>query len=183
MRFCQTESSGAWVIEPAPLFDDRGSFSRTFCKDEFSANGLVSFFPQHSVSHSLLKHTIRGLHFQTSPHQEDKLVSCSRGAIWDVAVDLRLGSPTFLKWTSCVLSAQNGTSFYIPKGFAHGFQTLCDDVVVSYLISTRYSAAHAYGLRYDDEALGITWPTAPSVISEKDASWPLVNTPFRDIAD
>lgn len=181
MRFSQTKISGVWLIEPTPLFDDRGSFSRTFCEDEFSAYGLASVFPQHSVSHSLLKHTIRGLHFQTSPHQEDKVVSCRRGAIWDVAVDLRCGSPTFLQWAGCVLSAQNAASFYIPKGFAHGFQTLCDDVMVSYLISTRYSAAHAHGLRYDDEALDIGWPTKPSVISNKDASWPLVTAPFRGI--
>jgi dTDP-4-dehydrorhamnose 3,5-epimerase len=181
MRFNQTKILGAWIVEPTPLFDSRGSFSRTFCKDEFSANGLASSFPQHSISHSHLKHTVRGLHFQTSPHPEDKLVSCVRGAIWDVAVDLRLGSPTFLQWTGTVLSAQNGASFYIPKGFAHGFQTLCDDVMVSYLISARYSSAHAHGLRYNDEALGISWPTEPSAISEKDANWPLMTAPFRGI--
>jgi dTDP-4-dehydrorhamnose 3,5-epimerase len=174
MRFRETKINGLWIVETVPMADSRGSFARTFCKQEFGAHGLVSDFAQHSMSHSVSKHTLRGLHFQVAPNQEDKLVSCIRGAIWDVAVDLRPSSPTYLHWVGTVLSQQNGAQFYIPKGFAHGFQSLCDNAAVSYLISTPYEAASSRGLRFDDKAIGISWPAAPAVISEKDRNWPLL---------
>jgi len=152
--------------------DERGSFARTFCCDEFSKNGLVNTFVQHSVSHSKHRHTLRGMHFQTAPYQEVKVVSCLQGAIWDVALDLRNGSPTFGKWTAEELTAGNGKRLYIPKGFAHGFLSLSNDAVVSYLISERYNPEASSGVSYDDPAFAIQWPARPAVISEKDLSWP-----------
>jgi len=172
MRFIETKIDGLWVIEPEPVLDLRGSFARTFCKREFSDHGLATDFVQHSVSQSVLKHTLRGLHFQKPPHQEVKLVSCIRGAIWDVAVDLRRNSPTYLNWVATVLSADNGLQFYIPEGFAHGFQSLSDNVAVSYMISAPYAQGSASGIRYNEPAIGITWPARPAVISERDMNWP-----------
>ncbi len=172
MLFEKTKIEGLWVVNTVPVRDSRGSFARTFCKREFGSNALVSDFSQHSLSLSKLKHTVRGLHFQRPPHQETKLVSCVKGSIWDVAVDLRRGSPTYLQWVGTVLSADNGAQFYIPEGFAHGFQSLSDDVAVSYLISVPYAEASAAGIRYDEPAIGVEWPAPPSVISEKDLGWP-----------
>lgn len=174
MRFTETRLSGVWLVEPVASGDSRGSFARTFCTQEFEEHGLVTSFVQHSMSHSVMKHTLRGLHFQKAPHQEDKLVSCTRGAIWDVAVDLRPDSPTYLRWTGAVLSEDNRAQLYIPKGFAHGFQSLRDDSVVNYLISTPYSPAASTGVRYDDPAISVSWPAKPSVMSDKDMSWPLM---------
>jgi len=171
MLFEKTKIEGLWVVKTVPVHDSRGSFARTFCKREFESKALVSDFSQHSLSISKLKHTIRGLHFQRPPYQETKLVSCVKGAIWDVAVDLRRGSPTYLQWVGTVLSAENGAQFYIPEGFAHGFQSLSDDVAVSYLISVPYAEASAAGIRHDEPAIGVEWPAPPSVISEKDLGW------------
>jgi dTDP-4-dehydrorhamnose 3,5-epimerase len=174
MRFNRTRIEGLWIVEPIPSVDSRGSFARTFCKEEFAQHGLIQDFVQHSYSHSRQKHTIRGLHFQKAPHGEDKLVSCMQGAIWDVAVDLRPESPTYLEWAGAVLSSENRAQFYIPKGFAHGFQSLSDDAVVSYLISTPYEPTAASGIRFDDPAVGVSWPADPAVMSDKDKSWPLL---------
>ena len=172
MRFVKTKIEDLWLVEPERLLDLRGFFARTFCKEEFSSQGLATEFVQNSISVSKLKHTLRGLHFQKAPHQEIKLVSCVRGAIWDVAVDLRRSSPTYLQWVAAVLSAENGLQFYIPEGFAHGFQSLSEDAAVSYMISAPYAAGSAWGIRYDEPAIGISWPAKPSVISERDLSWP-----------
>jgi dTDP-4-dehydrorhamnose 3,5-epimerase len=172
MLFRPTQIDGLWIIDPEQVQDARGSFSRTFCSQEFGARGLSTGFVQQSLSISLLRHTIRGLHFQTLPHQEAKLVSCVRGMIWDVAVDLRPESPTYLRWVGETLSADNGRQLYIPEGFAHGFQSLVDDVAVSYLISAPYSPICSSGIRYDEAALGIDWPAKASVISDRDIAWP-----------
>jgi dTDP-4-dehydrorhamnose 3,5-epimerase len=172
MRFRSTPIEGLFIIELERMTDHRGSFARTFCTDEFETHGLVAEFRQHSLSISIKKHTLRGLHYQQAPHREVKLVSCVRGAIWDVAVDLRETSPTYGQWASAILSAENGSQFYIPEGFAHGFQSLTDDVAVSYMISAPFEPGSARGLRYDDPALGITWPAKPSVIAAKDLAWP-----------
>lgn len=174
MRFFKTKIDGLWIIETEQLPDKRGSFARTFCKRQFVDHGLVTNFCQQSMSRSLHKWTLRGLHYQASPHAETKLVSCVRGAIWDVAVDLREDSPTYLQWLSAILSAENGAQLYIPEGFAHGFQSLTDDVVVSYMISAEYVAESARGIRYDDLAIGINWPARPSIISDRDLSWPQI---------
>ena len=174
MRFTETTIGGVWIVEPVPHADSRGSFARTFCAEEFGEHGLATEFVQHSVSHSVYKHTLRGMHFQTAPHAEDKLVSCIQGAIWDVAVDLRPYSPTYLQWTAALLSPETRRQLYIPKGCAHGFQSLSDDSVVFYLISTPYDPASSTGVAYDDPALAIDWPAAPTVMSEKDRNWPAI---------
>jgi dTDP-4-dehydrorhamnose 3,5-epimerase len=172
MRFQQTELGGAWLIEPVPVFDERGFFSRVFCTREFGDHGLETRFEQHSLSYSRLRGTVRGMHFQKDPHGEVKVVSCLKGAIWDVIADLRLGSPTFGQWRAFELTAKNRYQLYIPKGLAHGFQSLVDNVEVSYLISTFYVPLAAAGFRHDDPAFGIDWPHPPGAMSEKDRSWP-----------
>ena len=174
MLFTPTDLHDVWLIEATPARDERGSFARTFCIDEMERHGLESRFVQHSLSRSVDKHTLRGLHFQHAPHGEVKLVSCLKGAIWDVAVDLRPNSSTYRRWTAAELSAENMRQLYIPKGFAHGFLSLTQDIAVSYLISARYEPSAASGARYDDPAFAIDWPAKPSVISEKDKNWPLL---------
>lgn len=172
MQFHPTEIRGAWLIELEPVRDNRGYFVRSFCVDEFAAHGLETSFPQHSLSCSERKGTLRGMHYQRPPYEEVKLVRGSRGAIWDVIVDLRPHSPTYRCWQGFELSSANGRQLYIPTGVAHGFQSLTDDVEVSYLISERYRAEAGAGVRYDDPAFGISWPLPVSVISAKDAAWP-----------
>jgi dTDP-4-dehydrorhamnose 3,5-epimerase len=172
MRFEPTKLKGAWIIAIDPARDSRGYFARTFSVDEFAAKGLETSFLQHSISHNAQSGTLRGMHFQRDPHGEVKLVRCVKGAIWDVIIDIRPTSPTFGGWQGFDLTDQNGRQLYIPKGFAHGFQTLSDDVVVNYLISEPYAPQSAGGLRYNDAKFNITWPLPVSVISEKDTQWP-----------
>lgn len=172
MRFEKTELAEVVVVEPTPLPDERGFFARTFCEREFAEAGLEHRFVQHSQSCSLRKGTLRGMHFQDEPDREVKLVSCIRGAIYDVAVDMRPHSSTYGRWLSVELTDANRRQLYIPEGFAHGFMTLCDDVVVSYLISAFYAPALARGVRYDDPTIGIKWPGPVTAVSERDLSWP-----------
>ncbi len=172
MRFTPLEIEGAWLVELEPVGDARGSFARTFCAEEFGRHGLVSAFRQHSVSRNSTKGTLRGMHFQAAPHEEAKLVSCRRGAIFDVCLDLRSASPTYLKWCGFELNAENGRQLYLPRGCAHGFQTLSDDAEVTYRISDDYAPASAGGYRHNDPAFAIAWPLAPTVMSEKDKGWP-----------
>jgi dTDP-4-dehydrorhamnose 3,5-epimerase len=174
MRFTETELKGAWLIEPTPTWDDRGSFTRTFCEKEFADCSLATRFVQHSHSHSVRKGTLRGMHFQEAPFGEVKLVSCIQGAMFDVIIDLRSGSPTRHKWLGFELTPGNQHQLYIPAGFAHGFQTLTDDTIVSYLISQFYTPHASYGVRYDDPVFAIDWPMQPAAMSEKDRSWPLL---------
>ena len=134
--------------------------------------GLETNYPQHSISFSAQRGTIRGMHYQREPHSEVKLVRCVKGAIWDVIIDIRPASPTYRRWEGLELSGENGRQLYIPKGFAHGFQTLNDDVEVSYLISEPYAPQSAAGIRFDDPTFGITWPLPLSQIAEKDLHWP-----------
>ncbi|HET7411931.1 MAG TPA: dTDP-4-dehydrorhamnose 3,5-epimerase, partial [Pararhizobium sp.] len=179
MRFTETDLKGLWLIEREPHSDSRGSFARTFCEREFAAHGLETRFVQHSQSLSREKATVRGMHFQKEPHAEVKLVSCIAGAILDVAVDLRPGSPGYLSWRAFELTPGNGRQIYIPEGFAHGFQTLTDDAVVHYLISEFHAPPAASGVRYDDPALGIEWPLPPGVVADKDRAWPLIESASR----
>lgn len=172
MRFIETELPGAWIIEPEPVRDLRGFFQRTFCEREFEAAGLETRFVQHSTSHSLRAGTLRGLHFQRQPNAEAKLVSCTKGAIFDVIADLRRTSATFGNWVAVELSADNHRQLYVPKGFAHGFQTLVDDAQVAYLISDFYAPGAADGVRYDDPDLAISWPSPVAAISERDLALP-----------
>lgn len=171
MQFEPTGLDGAWLVRLDPMRDSRGFFARTFCAEEFGVRGLETGFPQHSISRSNRRGTLRGMHFQRAPHAEVKLVRCLSGVIWDVIIDLRPRSPTFCQWRGFELSAENHDQLYIPKGFAHGFQTLTDDAQVNYLISAVYAPDAASGVRYDDRAFGISWPLPVSEISEKDLRW------------
>lgn len=171
MRFTQTELNGAWIVEPEPVHDHRGFFARTFCIREFGEHGLETAFVQHATSLSLAKGTVRGMHFQKDPFSEVKVVTCMKGAIFDVIVDLRQDSPTFRHWIGVELTAENRRRLYIPKGFAHGFQALTDNAEVAYLISAFYEPSAASGVRHDDPAFGILWPLPVTVISDKDVGW------------
>jgi len=172
MKFNSTTLRDAWLIELEPVVDSRGYFARTFCIDEFAAKGLETKFAQHSVSFSARKGTIRGMHYQREPHGEVKLVRCIKGSVWDVIIDIRPSSPTYRYWQGFELSSANRNQLYIPKGFAHGFQTLSDDVEINYLISEPYSPQSSSGIRHDDPAFEIHWPQPVTEISSKDLSWP-----------
>ncbi|TYO61363.1 dTDP-4-dehydrorhamnose 3,5-epimerase [Bradyrhizobium hipponense] len=172
MQFIPTTLRGSYIVQLEPARDNRGFFARTFCMDAFAERGLELQYPQHSISFSARRGTLRGLHFQREPYSEAKLIRCARGAILDVIVDIRRDSPTFRRWQKFELSSANGCQLYVPKGFAHGFQTLCDDVEVSYLISTRNEPEFAAGIRYDDPAFEIDWPLPLTEISERDLRWP-----------
>jgi len=173
LRFVETELEGAYVIELERHGDERGFFARVWCRVEFAELGLSSELAQCSISRSATAGTLRGLHFQHAPHEEVKLVRCTSGAIYDVIVDLRAGSPTHGRWIGVELDADGGRALYVPKGFAHGFQTLVDDVDVLYMMSTPYAAEAASGVRWDDPFFQIEWPETDSrTISERDLSWP-----------
>ena len=174
MRFVETEVAGVVVVELEEHVDERGSFARTWCRDEMSAAGLTSSLAQCSLSRNGRAGTLRGLHFQHAPHEEAKLVRCTRGAIFDVAVDLRPGSPTRGRWIGVELDPDNGRALYVPEGCAHGFQTLVDDSDVAYMISTPFAPDSAAGVRWDDPQLAIAWPEPPGerTISERDRSLP-----------
>jgi dTDP-4-dehydrorhamnose 3,5-epimerase len=176
MDFEETNLCGAWLIHLLPVRDHRGYFARTFCVQAYADHGLMTGFVQHSTSQSVTRGTLRGMHFQRAPHSEVKVVRCFRGAIWDVIIDLRPSSPTYRRWQGFELTTDNQCQLYVPEGFAHGFQTLCDDTQVGYLISAFYAAHAASGVRYDDPAFGIEWPLSVTEISDKDRSWP----DFRD---
>ena len=172
MQFDETSLAGVWLIEPAPIYDQRGFFARTFCARSFAEHGLEADFVQHSTSYSAKGGTLRGMHFQRAPHAETKIVCCLRGAMWDVVVDLRVGSPTYGKWEGFTLTAETRRRVYIAAGCAHGFQTLKNNVETGYLISNWHEPAAAAGIRYDDPDLAIRWPLPLAAISEKDRSWP-----------
>jgi dTDP-4-dehydrorhamnose 3,5-epimerase len=171
MRFVETPLNGAWVIDLDLLGDERGSFARTFDAEEFRARGLNPAVVQCNASFNAKRGTLRGMHYQAEPDGESKLVRCVRGSIFDVAVDLRAGSPTRRRWHGVELSAENHLAFYIPAGLAHGFQTLSDDCEVLYMMGHPYVPEAARGVRWDDPAFAIEWP-APGgerVISERDS--------------
>jgi dTDP-4-dehydrorhamnose 3,5-epimerase len=163
---------GLFLVDIERRPDERGYFARTFCAREFSAAGLPQQFVQSSVSFNSRKGTVRGLHFQRAPSSEGKLVTCVRGRIFDVALDIRPGSPTYSRWAGFELDEENKTSLYIPPGLAHGFQTLMDDSVVSYQMTDFYRPDLSAGIRWDDPAFAIRWPLAATVISEMDRSLP-----------
>ncbi|WP_304641515.1 dTDP-4-dehydrorhamnose 3,5-epimerase [Pseudomonas sp.] len=174
MIFHPTSLKDAWLIEPQPRGDERGFFARTMCRETFEKQGLLGDFVQQNTSVSVHKGTLRGLHYQLRPYAEAKLIRCLRGAIVDVIVDIRADSPTYLQHEMFELSAANRHQLYVPPGFAHSFQTLTDDVEVSYLVSAPYTPQAERGLRYNDARLGITWPETVTTISDKDANWPLI---------
>src|SRR3954454_19941225 len=175
MRFVETPLPGVIVIEPERLADERGWFARSFDRDEFRAHGMNPEVIQTNASFNARAGTLRGMHYQAEPHGETKVVRCVRGAIFDVAIDLRADSDTRSRWHGVELSEDNGLALYIPAGFAHGFQTLLEDSEVHYLMGTHYVPDAARGVRWDDPAFGIEWPEAPAggrVISEREGSHP-----------
>lgn len=175
MRILPAELPGVYVIYIERMEDERGSFARTFCRREFAAHGLDPAVVQCNASYSRRAGTLRGLHYQLPPAGEAKLVRCVRGAIFDVAVDLRPGSAQFGRWCGVELTAANDAMLYIPKGFGHGFQTLMDDTEVVYQMSEFYAPGLAGGVRYDDPAIGVRWPLPVSAISEADCRRPLLD--------
>jgi dTDP-4-dehydrorhamnose 3,5-epimerase len=177
MILAATRLVGAWLIDIEPREDERGFFARTWCRQELSAQGLDTEIAQESLSFNRRRGTVRGLHLQRPPHEETKIARCVRGAIFDVIVDLRPRSATYLGWQGFELNADNRRAVYIPKGFAHGFQTLTDDAEVAYQISVFYAPEAAAGYRYDDAAFGVVWPLPVTVISKRDLCWPAFGVP------
>jgi dTDP-4-dehydrorhamnose 3,5-epimerase len=167
-----TALGGVYEIDLEPHEDVRGSFSRVFCRREFEAAGLVSELAQCSISENRRRGTLRGLHYQIAPSREVKVVRCVRGSIFDVALDLRIGSPTFLEHHRVELSAQNGRALYIPPGCAHGFQTLEDNALVLYFMTDFHRTELGRGVRWNDEAFGISWPIADPVMLDRDRHYP-----------
>jgi dTDP-4-dehydrorhamnose 3,5-epimerase len=172
MIFTRTPLAGAWVIDPEPHRDERGSFSRAFDIEEFGTHGLQTRIVQANVSVSTRAGTLRGLHYQIPPHEETKVVRCARGAIYDVIVDLREGSATYLRWFAVELEPRAGRMLYAPEGFAHGFQTLADDTEVHYQVSHEHTPSHERGVRFDDPILSIDWPQVTRIVSQRDRELP-----------
>jgi dTDP-4-dehydrorhamnose 3,5-epimerase len=175
MKFHRTTLQDAYVIELQTHGDNRGWFGRTFCAKEFAENNLETSYPQHNTGYSLNKGTVRGMHFQVDPHYEVKVVRAMQGAVYDVIVDMRPHSSTYLKWEGFELSFENGRQLYVPRGFAHGYQTLVDNTMVGYLCSASYVPDSNGGYRFDDSAFGIKWPLPVGEMSDKDKSW----APFK----
>ena len=172
MKFTETPLKGAFIVELEKRGDDRGFFARAFDIEEFKAHGLNPTVLQMNMSGSTHKGTLRGLHYQADPMGETKFVRCIRGAVFDVIVDMRPDSPTFKKWYGAELTPDNRKGMYIPVGFAHGHQTLVPNSEIMYAVSQVYSPEHERGLRFDDPAIRILWPLAPTVMSDKDKKWP-----------
>ena len=181
MNFIPITLQGSYVIELQPFVDDRGWFVRTFCKNEFAAIKHNAEWVQINHSFTQQKGTIRGMHYQLPPYKEIKMVRCVVGKVWDVIIDLRKNSPTFLQWAGVELSAENKKMFYIPAGFAHGFQTLTNNCELIYHHSQFYNPHLEGGIRYDDPVINIKWLQPPSNISERDKQHPLLDNHFKGI--
>lgn len=173
MIFTKTKLKDAFLIDLEPRQDPRGFFARTFCTKEFEAQGLKPTIAQCNLSFNYKKGTLRGMHYQTTPAAEVKLARCTHGAIYDVIIDMRSESPTYLSYFGVELTAENRRALYIPEMFAHGYQTLTDEAEIAYQMSEFYAPEYQCGLRYNDPAFGIEWPLPVCEISDKDASWPL----------
>lgn len=172
MQFERTPLHDAWLISLQRMNDDRGSFARAFCEDEFAAHGLPTHFPQCNISTNTRRGTMRGMHFNAPPFAESKYLRCVRGAVHDVIVDLRRESKSFGRSFGLELSAENGLALFVPGGFAHGFLTLCDDTEVHYYMGAKYQPDAGRGFRWNDPAFAIEWPREPAVISSRDAIYP-----------
>lgn len=175
MIFKETKVRGAFVLELERVKDERGFFARSWCQEEFQMHSLVSYLVQANISFSKQKGTLRGIHYQAPPYGEAKVVRCTRGAIFDVIIDLGSESPTYKQWIGVELTADNYRMVYAPEHCAHGFITLEDSTEVTYLVSQFYRRDFEQGVRYDDPAFGVRWPVEVQVISEKDKSWPYVS--------
>ena len=172
MIFQETKLKGAFVIEPERIEDERGFFATNWSQREFAAQGLNATFVESNASLSLKKGTLRGMHFQSAPHAQAKLVRCTQGAIYDAIIDLRADSPTFKEWVAVELTAANGHLLYVPEGFAHGFQTLAPNTEVFYLVSACYAPESAGGVRWNDPAFAIQWPEDSLTIIQRDRDYP-----------
>lgn len=172
MIFTETKLKGAYVIDVERRADPRGFFARAWCENEFDSHGISTRFVQSNIGFSHKKGTLRGMHFQTAPFQEVKLVRCTMGRVIDVAIDLRPDSPTYREWISVELSSDNRKMLFIPEGCAHGYITLVDDTELLYETSQFYASAHASGVLYNDPAFGVVWPASVRVISDADMNWP-----------
>ena len=168
MIFTETKIKGVYIIGPELLTDERGFFARSFCKEEFQKHGLDTDIVQCNISYNKKKGTLRGMHYQVPPFEEAKIVSCTKGSIYDVVVDLRRESLTYCQWVATELSERNFKMMYIPRGCAHGFQTLEDEAIVYYQMTEFFHPECARGVRWDDPAIGIIWPVPARIISEKD---------------
>ena len=177
MIFTPTELAGAFLIDVEPRRDERGFFARSYCDEEFRAQGIDAVFRQSSVSFNARRGTLRGMHFQADPHAEDKLVRCTAGSVFDVIVDLRPRSPTLRRWYATTLSAENRRSLFVPRGFAHGFISLLDATELLYMISAAHAPEFSRGFKWNDPAVGIAWPIDPVVVSARDAGYP----PLADV--
>jgi len=177
MKFEEAKLKGLCVIEPEIRVDERGYFARIFCKQELSKIGIDFNIVQINRSLNKKQGIIRGMHFQKPPKAEDKIIQCIKGKIYDVAIDLRQDSPTYGEWFAEELSEENKKMFLIPKGFAHGFQTLTDSCEILYFMSEFYSPQYESGVRWDDPFFNIKWPIKDSILSEKDKNWPLIPHP------
>lgn len=182
MKFRKLSLDGAWLIEPDLHLDVRGYFGRTFCVNEFAERGLDTDVAQCSLSFNRHTGTLRGIHYQSAPLAETKLVRVQHGAIWDVIVDLRVGSPTFASWCCATLTAENAQALYVPKGFGHAFITLTDDTEVFYQMSVCHAPHMARGIIWDDSQICIKWPLQPTVISEKDRTHPLLQEAMTSLS-
>ncbi len=173
MKFTRTPIAGAFMIEPEASTDARGFFARTVCDEQFAQHGLNARFVQQSISRSEGRGILRGMHYQCAPHEEEKLVRVTCGAVWDVLLDLRPDSPSFLRWFGAELSADNHAAFYIPKGVAHGFQTLSERAEVMYQMTVAYAPSCERGVLWNDSAFGISWPLPEPILSARDTAHPL----------
>ncbi|MEM7726898.1 MAG: dTDP-4-dehydrorhamnose 3,5-epimerase [Cyanobacteria bacterium P01_A01_bin.45] len=176
MQFTETKLQGAFIIDLEQKSDDRGFFARTYCAKEFEEHGLKAVVAQCNLSFNHKKGTLRGMHYQTPPAAETKLIRCTRGAIYDVIIDMRPDSPTYLSHIGVELSEENHRALYVPEMFAHGYQALTDGAEVVYQVGEFYTPGYEKGLRYNDPSFNIQWPLEVSVISEKDANWSLMKT-------
>jgi len=172
VKFGDTPIAGAFLVALEPRADERGSFARSFCTVEFAAQGLETAYVQQNVSRSARKGTLRGMHYQLGEHAEVKLIRCLRGAIYDVLMDIRPGSPSYGRWFGAELSGDNGVQMYAPAGVAHGFITLGDEVEVTYLNSRAYAPGQEGGVRWNDPAFAVVWPTAVTIVAPRDEAWP-----------
>jgi dTDP-4-dehydrorhamnose 3,5-epimerase len=183
MKFNKLDIAGAWLIDPEPISDDRGVFRRHFCTEEFAAHGIDTRVMQGNVSENPHLHTLRGFHFQLPPHAESKTISCFTGALYDIIVDLRPDSSSFLQWVAVTLDAKDRTSLVIPAGCANAYLTMEKNTVVHYYMSESYTPASYRGFRYNDPAFKFIWPTEPRLISEKDRVLPFYHDGLLESAN
>jgi dTDP-4-dehydrorhamnose 3,5-epimerase len=181
MKFTPTPLKGVFIVDLQPFADGRGWFTRTYCKNEFEEIGHTKEWVQLNHSFTNKKGAVRGMHYQLPPFSEIKLVRCIAGAVWDVVIDIRKDSPSFLQWTGVEMSAENKKMIYIPEGFAHGFQTLTDNCELLYHHSSFYTPGAEGGIKYDDKRINIKWPLTVTEISDRDLSHPLLTDSFKGI--